>query len=630
MFKKLALLFLAVLLGSLWFTILPPHVNASSTTKLYVDPASIINQALIPNTTFNISIKVDNIPANPGIVGVQFVLSWDPAVLNGTDMEDVIFHQTMPPAEVKSNLWILENDVEPNNATYAYTYVNTKRAISMGYAPISGNYTVATITLEVVGIGKCALELSTVKLGAPSGSSLPVQVVNGFFSNVPPPPPALLYVDPPKISNITLTPGSDFTVNVSIASASGVYGLQFSLSFNATMLQASTVTPGSFIPPSATTITQIDNTTGFVIFNVSVSSSLDGNGTLAQISFHVEALGRTTLHLYSVNIVDEFGLPLAYSTADGSFDNVLLAKLAIDPPQIIDPALVPPATFMVNVTIEEVRGLYGYQFNLTYNPSILVCLQVQIQDVLNETNYVPNQYVDNGRGFVFINVTYYSPAVPLDLDSPTAFVGIKFRVKTIGGTNLTLTDTHLVDSAGQPITHEDHNGYFQSLIVDIAVLGVSVSPTEIYKGWSTNITIIVANVGNSSESFALNVYYNSTLLTSVNVTGLTANANATVIVPWNTGTVNPGKYVISAYVPPLLYETNVANNNFTDGSVKVKIPGDLNGDGTVDISDAIILSAAFDSTPGAPNWNPAADLNGDGTVDILDAIMLAAAFGSSW
>ena len=60
-----------------------------------------------------------------------------------------------------------------------------------------------------------------------------------------------------------------------------------------------------------------------------------------------------------------------------------------------------------------------------------------------------------------------------------------------------------------------------------------------------------------------------------------------------------------------------------------RIPGDVNGDGTVDIYDAILLAAAFNSTPGSRNWNPNADINGDGVVDIYDAIILAAHFGQS-
>jgi parallel beta-helix repeat protein len=58
--------------------------------------------------------------------------------------------------------------------------------------------------------------------------------------------------------------------------------------------------------------------------------------------------------------------------------------------------------------------------------------------------------------------------------------------------------------------------------------------------------------------------------------------------------------------------------------------GDVNGDGKVNILDAILLSKAFNSKPGDANWNPDADFNYDGKVNILDAIILASNFGKSW
>jgi len=55
--------------------------------------------------------------------------------------------------------------------------------------------------------------------------------------------------------------------------------------------------------------------------------------------------------------------------------------------------------------------------------------------------------------------------------------------------------------------------------------------------------------------------------------------------------------------------------------------GDINGDGVVNILDAILLAKAFGSRPGSPNWDPRADLNKDNVVNILDAIILALNFG---
>jgi len=81
--------------------------------------------------------------------------------------------------------------------------------------------------------------------------------------------------------------------------------------------------------------------------------------------------------------------------------------------------------------------------------------------------------------------------------------------------------------------------------------------------------------------------------------------------------------------------TNVVMQDFSNpitvsvvgATVSNTIPGDITGDGSVDIYDAIRLANAFSSNPHSSNWNPLADLNGDGFVDIYDAIILANHFG---
>jgi hypothetical protein len=325
--KRLTLLLLAVLLPSLvCIVVAPAGKGEATTTKLYVDPADIENASLVPNTTFNVSIKVDDIPASPGVVGIQFTLSWNSSLLNGVSMQEVVFHETMPPSEITTNLWMLANTVLANNATYAYTYLSTKTAISKGYAPLNGSYTIAIITLKVVGVGSCALQFISPKLGGPSGAAIPIQVVNGFFSNlaVPPAPKAaLLYVVPARIANSSLTSGQNFTVDVDIANASGVSGLEFELGFNASQLHANSVAGGSLIPGSVTPITQIDNTAAFAKFNVSLPTPLSGNGTLATMQFQVEAdkVRNSTLHLFGVKLVDNTGQSLPFNTTDGGFTN---------------------------------------------------------------------------------------------------------------------------------------------------------------------------------------------------------------------------------------------------------------------------------------------------------------------
>jgi hypothetical protein len=43
----------------------------------------------------------------------------------------------------------------------------------------------------------------------------------------------------------------------------------------------------------------------------------------------------------------------------------------------------------------------------------------------------------------------------------------------------------------------------------------------------------------------------------------------------------------------------------------------------VNMNDAVALVGAFGSKPGSPDWNANADINGDGIIDIYDAVTLS-------
>jgi len=57
------------------------------------------------------------------------------------------------------------------------------------------------------------------------------------------------------------------------------------------------------------------------------------------------------------------------------------------------------------------------------------------------------------------------------------------------------------------------------------------------------------------------------------------------------------------------------------------LEGDLNGDGYVDIFDAVKVAIAFGSQYGDPNYDLIADINKDGIVDIFDMVVVAIHYG---
>jgi len=59
------------------------------------------------------------------------------------------------------------------------------------------------------------------------------------------------------------------------------------------------------------------------------------------------------------------------------------------------------------------------------------------------------------------------------------------------------------------------------------------------------------------------------------------------------------------------------------------LSGDVDGDGDVDVFDAIALVNAFGATPADAHWDPRCDFDGDAQVSVFDAIGLVNNFGAS-
>lgn len=70
----------------------------------------------------------------------------------------------------------------------------------------------------------------------------------------------------------------------------------------------------------------------------------------------------------------------------------------------------------------------------------------------------------------------------------------------------------------------------------------------------------------------------------------------------------------------------------SSGSVTANVSlvnGDVDGDNEITLADYGLLSTAFGSVNGDPNWNPNADLDGDGEVTLADYSTLANNFGQA-
>jgi len=162
---------------------------------------------------------------------------------------------------------------------------------------------------------------------------------------------------------------------------------------------------------------------------------------------------------------------------------------------------------------------------------------------------------------------------------------------------------------------------------NVAETSISTDPTWVYQGETARINVTVSNIEDFPENVWVTLYYNITANKSIDAwpVYLEAEQNYTLQFTWNTAGLPCLNYTLTA-VATVSTDSNTPSNGYTT----VRLMGDVNGDGRVNLMDIALVARAFGSTPTSPNWNPAADLNGDGTVNMKDVVLVARNFGQHY
>lgn len=592
-----------------------PETLASTDTRLYIDPPSIIDPSIEPCTTFIINATLENIT---DLWNWQVKICFNPDVLNCTDAfipPDSPFKFALSPTPS------IDNDA-------GYVMLGSTQLSGMPSEDGSGTLACIEFHIKSKGVSNLNFDETLTYLKNPEMQLIPANLEDGYFSNWIPPPPAKLYVNPPRVVNPMLTPCTNFNVNISIINATDLYAWQLTVPFPTAIINALNVTEGPLLKLGGATVFEFDiiytvNATHGVVLiscNITDGTGVNGDGDLATITFHVEDFGETSILIIEEALYDSLGNALPHDTFSGYFNNMLIAKLSVEPSEIVNPELVPCSYFCINVTLDDVEDMMSCQFNLTYNTAPITFTSITFYKVLDQTP-TPKIIADDEAGFVWISLTYPNPITTY---SPVPLVRIEFHVDALGTSPLNLNDTTLTDSTGLPIIHEVYNGYFASVIRDVAVISVTTSLTTIYQGWTVYINVTVRNEGNLTESFDVKALYETTLIATLTVVDLPPSESTTITFTWNTeGVPACHNYTIIAEAVPVLYETDLEDNTLTNGDVKVRLMGDVNGDSTVDMTDLGLAGAAFGSSPGDPNWNPEADLDQNNLVDMTDIGLIA-------
>jgi hypothetical protein len=180
-----------------------------------------------------------------------------------------------------------------------------------------------------------------------------------------------------------------------------------------------------------------------------------------------------------------------------------------------------------------------------------------------------------------------------------------------------------VNSSGSVI------GDYVTRVHDVAVTNVTSNRTWVYQGFGVGLSVTVLNKGDFDENVNVTLYYNITsgeTIGTQNITILTGE-NGTVSFVWDTkGVAYCQNYTITA-VAAIPADTNLTDNTLACGPITVRILGDINGDGTVDLKDVYQVAQSYGTVLGDKRWNSDADMNGDGQIDLLDYYAVCLNFG---
>ena len=341
-----------------------------------------------------------------------------------------------------------------------------------------------------------------------------------------------LYVSPTPVSKNT----GVFVISINIDNVTDLWSFAFRLSWKRGLLSCQSAVEGPFLSKSGTQntwfIANIDPIASLVSITNRVRSggtSVNGSGTLVNISFLVTDTGNCTLELDRVRLTDSNGVYMPPNTGfpDYYFTGFENGYFYTTYP-------VASFTMSPDPGIDLWRPIVGE--TVTFNAS---------------ESYDPDDPYDSTPGGIVsyywdfgddTNVTVNDPITPHTYTTNDTYKVV-----------LTVTDDE---------TENDSDEYYLDIkLHDIALINVTAYPTEVATGATVTINATVLNKGSVMEYLNISAYYisppyaypveerifNYTIDSQVKVT-LSRDKNGTTTIFWDTTGVAPGTYMIGAKV----------------------------------------------------------------------------------
>ena len=247
--------------------------------------------------------------------------------------------------------------------------------------------------------------------------------------------------------------------------------------------------------------------------------------------------------------------------------------IAVVPGNIVDQNLTPGKNFTVSIytnygenTMTE-WDVTAYQFTLFYNPNILNGTEVTNGEVIvgGTATFIDGPFY-NEAGELSLTVGFYdSTGEVTSMYRPAPWNGtlayVTFTVVGTGISNITLgpqtkligwnftksEEYNIIEAKTMP-THIQH-GNFNNIrsIHDVAVVSLVAPTTAVLAQLQlVNMSVIVRNEGNFTETFNVTAYANTTEIGTQKITDVTSGGQETLNFSWNITEATEGNYIITA------------------------------------------------------------------------------------
>lgn len=141
---------------------------------------------------------------------------------------------------------------------------------------------------------------------------------------------------------------------------------------------------------------------------------------------------------------------------------------------------------------------------------------------------------------------------------------IQFQGQFIGdyiGLALTSTNAHPAWTDSRNLNQDVFTDKIATVVHDVAVAGLSVSPILPRAGQPVSVTVIAANEGTVAENFTLTLSVDSEVLGVQTVTNLAGGSSKSLLFSWNSTGAGPRVYVIRAVAGTVEEETDTLDNS---------------------------------------------------------------------